>query len=404
MLTDIESKAILRAFRIPINTTLEADSAAKALIAAETVGFPVAMKINSPQITHKSDVGGVRLGIMNAADLRLAFTQITETAKAARPDAEILGVTVEKMAQVQDARELVIGASRDPVFGPAILFGAGGTMVEILRDSSVALPPLNSVLAGRLINRTRVSRLLDAFRDRAAVDRKAVVDVLLRVSDMVCELPEIQQLDINPLLAGPAGALAVDARIVVARPPARAGRHDHMAITPYPRHLVQTVHLDNGTPLIIRPIRPEDADSEQAFVSQLSAETKELRFMGSIAQLTPTMLAQFTQIDYSREMALIAVTVENGVETQQGVARYSINSDETSCEFAIVVSDQLQGQGIGTTLMKALMEAARSHGLTVMQGTVLAKNSSMLRLMEDLDFSVKRVPDDSSVFAVQRWL
>ena len=344
------------------------------------------------------------LDIMTAADVKLAYRDIVESAKAARPEAKILGVTVEQMARVRDARELLVGVSRDPVFGPSILFGAGGTMVEILRDSVVSLPPLNAVLANRLIDRTRVSHLLEAVRDRAPADRDAVIEVLLRVSDLVCELPAVQELDINPLLAGPDGIMAVDARIGVARPNARTGPYDHMAITPYPRHLVQKGHLSDGTPLTIRPIRPEDAESEQAFVRDLSPQAKKFRFMGALNELSPAMLAQFTQIDYAREMALIAVTGENGKARQQGVARYYINPDKVSCEFAIVVSDKLQGQGIGTQLMKALMDAAREHDLNVIEGSVLANNHEMLHLMKDLGFSVSASTDDKDVVQVERRL
>ncbi len=402
MLSDIESKAIMRAFQIPCNTTIEADSPAKALIAAETLGFPVALKINSPQISHKSDVGGVRINIMTAADVHAAFREIVESAGAARPDATILGVTVEPMAQVADARELVIGASRDPIFGPTILFGAGGTMVEILRDSAVSLPPLNAVLAERLINRTKVSRLLDAFRDRPAVDRQAVIDVLLRVSDLVCELPAITELDINPLFAGPDGVIAVDVRIGIARPAGDADAYDHMAIRPYPRDLVQTTLLTDGTSLTIRPIRPEDAESEKAFIRDLSPEAKQFRFMHALDELPPELLAQFTQIDYDREMALIAFTEEGDKAVQQGVARYVINPDATSCEFAIVVSDKRQNQGIGTRLMKALIDTARDHGLSTMEGAVLANNRAMLQLMDELGFRKSRSADDPDVFVVSR--
>jgi acetyltransferase len=405
MLSDIESKAILRAFRVPVNVTIEAGSAAAALIAAETVGFPVAMKVNSPDITHKSDVGGVRVNVINAADVKTAFREIAASVAETRPDAEFRGVTVEAMVAVADARELVIGCSRDPVFGPTLLFGAGGTMVEILRDSAVALPPLNTVLAKRLIARTRVSRLLDAFRDRPAVDRDAVVDVLLRLSDLVCEMPEITELDINPLFAGPDGVIAVDARIAIARPPASAGPYDHMAIHPFPRHLVWTDHLDNGMTLTIRPIRPEDADSEQAFVRELSPQARQFRFMGALSELSPEMLARFTQIDYRSEMALVAIATGADGARQQGVARYVINPDMRSCEFAVVVSDEVQKQGIGTRLMKALIEAAREeHGLAVMEGTVLARNTPMLNLMDELGFSQRADPDDLEIVIVERAL
>ncbi|MDU8927489.1 bifunctional acetate--CoA ligase family protein/GNAT family N-acetyltransferase [Alisedimentitalea sp. MJ-SS2] len=402
MLNDIESKAILRTFHIPTNMTIEAESAAEALVAAETVGFPVAMKILSPQISHKSDVDGVKLGLMNPADVMSAFREITETAAEMRPDAEIRGVTVERMAQVNDARELVVGASRDPVFGPVIMFGAGGTMVEILQDSAVALPPLNAVLATRLIDRTRVSRLLEAFRDRHAVKREAVVDVLLRVSDMVCELPEIEELDLNPIFAGPEGVIAVDARIAIKRPPSKDGAYDHMAIHPYPRHLVRKSHMSDGRILTIRPIRPEDAEEERSFVRELSPRAKRFRFMGTISELSPQMLARFTQIDYRTEMALVAMVEQDGKQTQIGVTRYAINPDRRSCEFAIVVSDAVQHQGIGTKLMKALMEAARDHGLAVIEGTVLRENDAMLHLMEELGFSISTSPDDREVVIVER--
>lgn len=404
MLSDIESKAILRAFGIPINVTIEAEDAEEALVAAETVGFPVAMKITSPQITHKSDVGGVRTGILNAADAKRAFRSIVDDVRAARPDAEIHGVTVEHMARAENARELVVGVSRDPIFGPVILFGAGGTMVEVLRDSAVGLPPLNEVLARRLIDRTRVSRLLGAFRERPAVDSGAVVDVLLRTSELVCEIPGITGLDINPLFAGPDGVIAVDARITIARPPAKDGPYDHVAIHPYPRHLVTIQHLQDGTPLTIRPIRPEDAESEATFVRELSDEARRFRFMGTINELSPEMLVRFTQIDYRREMALVAIAERASGPKQVGVARYAINPDRTTCEFAIVVSDDIQHQGIGTRLMKALMDAARDHSLTRIEGTVLKDNRPMLLLMQELGFTRTSVPDDPEIYAVERWL
>ena len=402
MLNDIESKAILRSFHIPTNMTIATESAAEALVAAETVGFPVAMKILSPDIPHKSDVGGVKLGLMSAADVMAAYRQITEQAAELRPEARITGVTVERMAQVDDARELVVGASRDPVFGPVIMFGAGGTMVEILRDNAVALPPLNAVLANRLIDRTNVARLLDAFRDRAAVRREAVVDVLLRVSDMVCELPEIAELDLNPLFAGPAGVVAVDARIAIRRPPSKDGPYDHMSIHPYPRHLVQTGHLSDGRFLTIRPIRPEDAESEQSFVRELSPQAKRFRFMGTVNELSPEMLARFTQIDYRTEMALIAQVGQPGQQQQIGVARYVINPDRRSCEFAVVVSDRVQHQGIGTRLMKALMEAARDRGLSTIEGTVLRENTAMLHLMDELGFTIAQSTEDRDIMLVDR--
>ena len=236
------------------------------------------------------------------------------------------------------------------------------------------------------------------------MDRAAVINVLCRVSELVTELPEVHELDINPLFAGPEDVMAVDVRIVVHRPPAGDGPFDHLVIAPYPKHLSRAYHLDDGTALTIRPIRPEDAESEQAFVRELSPGAKQLRFMATLKELSPTMLSRFTQIDYDREMALVAVTQKDGKTRQHGVARYYINDDNTSCEFAIVVSDGLQHQGIGTKLMKALMEAARDHGLTSIEGSVLARNQPMLDLMKELGFSIRTFASDSDVVQVERSL
>lgn len=402
LLSDIESKAVLRVFSVPVNPTIHAADASEALVAAESLGFPVAMKVASPDVSHKSDVGGVRTGIATAPDVMAAFRAIEARVRQALPDARLEGVTVEPMADIAESRELVVGVSRDPVFGPAILLGAGGTMVEALRTHAVGLPPLNAVLAGRMLDDPEIATLLGALRNRRAVDRAALADVLLRVSEMVCELPEITELDINPLVAGPEGVLAVDARIAVARPRAGGGDYDHVAIPPYPRHLVREDHLADGTPLTIRPIRPEDAEGEVEFVADLSEEAKRFRFMGTVKALTPEMLERFTQIDYRREMALVAIVGEGSRRRQRGVCRYVRNPDETSCEFAVVVSDRLQHQGIGTRLMTALMAAARDQGLRRIEGAVLKENTGMLRLMDDLGFRQDPDPDDRDLVLVGR--
>ncbi|MCB1489119.1 MAG: bifunctional acetate--CoA ligase family protein/GNAT family N-acetyltransferase [Bauldia sp.] len=404
MLSDVESKAVLSAFHVRCNPTREARDVAEALVVAETLGFPVAMKISSPDISHKSDVGGVRTNIMTAGEVRAAFHALMENVKAARPDANIRGVTIEPMVTGGDSRSFLVGVKDDQVFGPVVSFGAGGTMTELLRDNAVALPPLNRVLAGRLIDQTRISRLLGPFRNMPPVDKTVVEDVLLRISELVCELPHIEELDINPLFVDTDGAIAIDARIKVKRPHTTAVPYAHMAIHPYPAHLTKSSYLPDGVELVIRPIRPEDAEIEQEFVRNLSAEAKYFRFMQSIDELTPEMLVRFTQIDYSREMALIAVLREGGREKEIGVARYTINPDGRSCEFAIAVSDERQKQGIGSSLMKGLMEAARSQGLRVIEGAILADNRRMLDLMASLGFSIRTDPDDDSLRQVECWL
>lgn len=404
MLSDTEAKTVLRAFGVPVGRTLTAASVENAIDAAEAVGWPVAVKVDSPDISHKSDVGGVRLGVTNIDDLRVAFDAVVTTARTSRPDASIRGVTIEPMAAVHDARELLIGASRDPVFGPVIAFGAGGTMVELMHDSAVALPPLTEVLAERLVGRTRVVELLGSFRGIAPANQNRVIDVLLRVSDSVERLPEVVALDINPLLAGPAEVLALDARIEVARAPAGQMPGAHLAVAPYPRHLERKDRLPDGRPLMIRPIRPEDAANEQAFVSALSTETRRLRFMGTLKELSPADLAQLTQIDYAREMALIALIPDGDRDRQIGVARYAFGPDDRVAEFAIVVDDALRGQGIGTRLMVELMTAARDHGASLMIGDVLAENRTMLTLMKELGFTVRTDPSDRTMVRVERTL
>jgi acetyltransferase len=397
MLTSAESKAILRAFNIPVTEVIEADSPNAALVAAETVGFPVAMKINSPDITHKSDVDGVRLNIVHAQSIRAVFQEIVNRAQEKFPQAHMKGVTIEPMHVSAHPRELLVGVIRDPVFGPAITFGAGGTQVEILRDRAIALPPLNAFLADKMIASTRIARLLGAYRGMPAIDMDALIQVLRRVSEMVCELPHIQALDINPLIVDETGAMAVDARIMVERPMSSLDRYAHMAIHPYPSHLVSHYQLNDGTDVIIRPIRPEDALIEDDFVRGLSPQAKYFRFMHGINELTQEMLVRFTQLDYHSDLALIAVVEEGGKEIEVGVARYAMNPDGTSCEFALVVADTWQGKGIGTQLMTALMKAARQRGFKEMEGEILSSNNHMLDLVRSLGFTLKHHPDDASV-------
>ena len=234
------------------------------------------------------------------------------------------------------------------------------------------------------------------------MNKELIVEVIMRVSDLVCEFPEIAELDINPLFAGPDDCLAVDARIKVARPPATLEPYGHLAIAAYPRHFERAVHLADGTELKIRPVRPEDAEGEQSFVRSLSTEARRMRFMGAISELTPEMLARFTQIDYDREMALLATIEENGKPVQQGVARYTINPDGESCEFAVVVQDNQQHRGIGTRLMQTLIDAAREHRLTKIEGKVLAENTKMLQLMTELGFEQRTDPEERSVVLVER--
>jgi len=401
----MESKAVLAAFRIPVTQTVQAHTASEALVAASTLGYPLAMKIASPDITHKSDVGGVRLNITTAESVRKSFQAMMQEAAEARPEARLEGVTLERMYRSHYARELMVGVMRDPVFGPVISFGSGGTSVEVLQDRAVALPPLNETIIRGLIGRTRVARMLKRFRHMPPVDDVALEQVLLRISEMVCELPEVAELDINPLIVDAEGLAAVDARVVVNQPSADADPYAHMAIHPYPSHLVEDWPMPDGHTLTIRPIRPEDAQIEQKFVRSLSDESRYFRFMQAVHELTPEMLVRFTQIDYDREMALIAVVEpDSGLETQVAVARYTMNPDRRSCEFAIVVADDWQGRGIGTHLMHSLMRVAKSRGLTLMEGEIIADNTHMRGLMRRVGFKIRPNPDDEGIVQAVREL
>lgn len=398
VLTEMESKALLAAFRIPIAQTVVARSATEAMVYAEEMGLPVAMKIDSPDITHKSDVGGVRLHVDNLRAVRDCWQELMAEVGRRKPDARLTGVSIEPMVTKPNARELFVGVVHDDVFGPVISFGHGGTRIEVLRDRAVTLPPINVELARDAIQRTRVSAMLGEFRGMPAIDMDALERVLIRVSEMVCELPWIREMDINPLLVDESGCVAVDARIILADVLPTATPYSHMAIHPYPARLEHVVNLPNGARAIIRPIRPEDSDREADFVRALSPETRYLRFMSTIKELPGPLLARLTQIDYDREMALVAITGDGDSEEQIGVCRYVVNPDGESCEFAIVVADAWQRQGLARTMMNLLIEAARERGLKVMEGVFLANNERMLRFVQSLGFHINRDPEDSSLF------
>ncbi|MFZ2853913.1 MAG: bifunctional acetate--CoA ligase family protein/GNAT family N-acetyltransferase [Rhodocyclaceae bacterium] len=398
VLSEMESKAILRAFRVPVAQTMVARTPTESLLLAEQIGFPVAMKVDSPDLIHKSDAGGVRLNITNAPAVRNAYHDILETVQKRHPTARINGVSIEPYLARPNGRELMIGVVRDPIFGPIITFGAGGTEVEIFSDRAVALPPLNRFLAQDLIKSTRASKLLGEFRNMPAVNMEALEEVLLNISEMVCELPWLQELDLNPLIVDENGAIAADARIVIDHAPASGDRYSHMAIHPYPAHLMQQSELPDGRTVTIRPIRPEDAELEQDFVKRMSDESKYYRFMDTIRELTQAMLVRFTQIDYDREMALIAtIQDEDGKEVQIGVSRYVTNPDGESVEFALAIADDWQKHGIGRKLMSALIDCARMKGHRSVVGDVLAMNTKMFRLMTSLGFTIHPHPEDPAV-------
>jgi acetyltransferase len=408
MLTETESKTLLAAFHIPITQTVLTHSANEAMMMATQLGFPVALKIDSPDIGHKSDVQGVALGIMSAGAAREAYDAMVERVKRLAPAARINGVTVQKMARTRGAREIAIGVVTDDPFGPVIVFGAGGVMTELIADRAMELPPLNQFLAHRLIERARVAETLAEWRGDPAANVDALEQILLRVSEMVCALPQLREMDINPVIVDATGAVAVDARIVVdsARHGVggRADVYAHLAILPYPTRYEQTFPLRGGGTFAVRPIRPDDSAMLQELVRGLTPESRYMRFASTFSELPPSMLARFTLIDYDREMAMVAIVKERAAEPADGeshetervvgVSRYITHADGESCEFSLVVADAFNGKGIGSRLMGAIMDAAREKGLAQMDGIVLAHNTTMLKLMKSLGFAIKRYPED----------
>jgi acetyltransferase len=401
VLDPLESKAVLAAFHVPVLSSARAASAGEAVERAHEIGFPLAMKLLSPDITHKTDVNGVRLGIETEEGARTAFDGILAAAAAARPDARIEGVLLERMHAPRGGRELMVGVAADAVFGPVISVGLGGTLVEIVADRAVGLPPLNRMLVERMIDATRAARYLREFRGKPPANRDALVDAVLRISELTCELPWVEELDINPLVVDEHGAVAIDARIVVRSVVGGSRPYAHMAIHPYPSRLRWHYSLRDGVPLTIRPIRPEDARLEKPFVEALSERSRYLRFMYTLETLTPEMLSRFTQIDYDREMALIALAETDEGPEQVGVARYVTDADGRSCEFAVVVADRWQRRGVATRLLRNLIDVARERRFERMDGIVLRENANMLALARDLGFERSPLPDDPKLVLIR---
>lgn len=397
VLSEMESKALLAAFHIPIAQAVVARSVAEAKVLAGEIGLPVVMKVDSLQIAHKSDSGGVRLNLGTLAAVQDAYQDILEGVKKNHPDAVINGIVIEPMIVKPNGRELMVGIAQDDIFGPFISLGPGGTGVEPGRERAVALPPLNHVLIADMLQTTHHIAHLGSLRKMPAVSMEAIEAVLLRVSEMVCELPWIREMEINPLIVDEHGAVAVDARIVIAKLPPNIGRYDHMAIHPYPSHKTVRYQTEDGKLVTIRPIMPEDANLEQEFVKGLSAESKYFRFMNTIRELAQSQLIRLTQIDYDREMAFVATTMEGERELELGVVRYATNPDAESCEFAIVVADAWQGKGLARRLMSVLIDTARSRGLKVMTGDFLAENRRMIKFVSSLGFALSAHPEDAGL-------
>ena len=385
MLNEAEAKAVLAAYGIPVVATrvVPAEAAAAAKVAG-AIGYPVALKILSPDLTHKTDVGGVALGLDTADEVREAARAMLARVRRHQPAARIEGFTVQAMARRDHSQELIVGATVDRVFGPILLFGQGGTAVEVLADRAVALPPLNAPLARAMVERTRVARLLKGWRDTPAADLDAVVSTLLAVAQLLADVPELAELDINPLIVNHEGVLALDARIrLSAERPAGAA---NFAIRPYPTELAE-VRTWQGVQLELRPIRPEDELRHVEFLASLDPEDIRMRLFYSRRRMERSELARLTQIDYTREMAFIAVAPgPDGAPQTLGVARALADPDNFSAEYGIIVRSSLKGTGLGRILLGKLIDYQRANGTQQLVATVLRENQRMLELAYSLGF------------------
>ncbi len=402
LLSEMESKSLLAAFRVPVTPTLRAASAHEAMLIAAQLGYPVALKIDDAgqvALSHKAVIGGVMLGLRDATAVRDGYERLLARVRRALPDLGQLAVTVQPMAAQQDALELHIGLKHESPFGPVIVFGAGGSQVELIDDVAMELPPLNRFLAQQLMRRARVWPQIQALP--AAVQAQ-IEALLLRVSEMACELPQLREMDINPLLVDAFGLVAVDARVLLADTPLAPGSkpYRHLAIRPYPAQLAQALPLRDGRVCQLRAIRPDDAAALQELVVGLSPQSRYNRFAATLTELPPALLARFSLMDYEREMALVALLGEAIV----GVARYTTNPGGRSAEFGLLVADSAAGQGLGKRLMEALMAVAREQGLTQIDGLVLRQNSAMLKLVRSLGFAVQPYEDDPDFRLVSRVL
>jgi acetyltransferase len=397
LLNEEESKDFLMTYGIPVTMAKLACDPEAALNIAEKVGYPVVIKVASPDISHKSDVGGVIMGIDSSAALKEAYEKLMQRVKKRAPEATIIGVIVEKMVTDVDY-ELILGAKKDRDFGSVILFGMGGTTAEFIKDFSIGLPPLNRTLAKMLMQDTKVHKMLQGFRGKPPADFEGIEEILVNFSNLIIDFPEIAEIDINPLAISNGKASALDARIIIDKNYAAAGRspYPHLIITPYPTKYTKPWQLSDGTEVLLRAIRPEDEPAEHEMLSSLSQETLRARFFSVIKEISHEGLIFFCNIDYDRHMAIVAEIEENGKKRMIGVARLIMNQDLTSGEVAVLVQDKFQGKQLGTKFVEILIDIARERGLGDIRADVLTDNESMLKIFRRLGFTTHRVPGGES--------
>ena len=400
-LSEYEAKRVLAAYGIPVVDTRCADTPEEAAHCAEMIGGPLALKILSPDIPHKSDVGGVALHLTEPAEVKAEAEAMLARVREAVPDARIEGFTVQEMAVRPDAYELIVGMTENELFGPVLLFGEGGIGVEVVEDYALALPPLNMKLATELMGRTRIWRQLQGYRSRAAVDLESVALTLNKISQLIVDFPEIAELDINPLLADAEGVLALDARIKVGVPALPGAKR--LAIRPYPKGLEDRISIKDGRQFLVRPILPEDEPLVHHMVANQTQEDLRLRFFAPLKRLSHQAAARLTQMDYDREMGLVAVgpDPETGETIMYGVVRITADPDNLRAEYAVMVRSDMKGQGLGYQLMNKILDYARSRGIKEVYGEVLRENTSMLGMCRALGFIRKENLDEPGVVEVR---
>jgi acetyltransferase len=393
LLNEEESKEFLATYRIPVTMAQVVQDSEAAIRIAEKVGYPVVIKVVSPDISHKSDVGGVIMGIDSNAALKNAYEKLMQTVKKLAPKAAIKGVAVEKMITDVDY-ELILGAKKDRDFGSVILFGMGGTAAEFIKDFSIGLPPLNQSLAKMLMQDTKVYKMIQGFRGKRAADFEELEEIIVNLSNLIVDFPEIAEIDINPLAISNGKASALDARIIIDKNYDGSCRssYPHLIITPYPTKHTTSWQLSDGTAVLLRAIRPEDEPAEREMLASLSPETSRTRFFSAIKNISHEWLILFCNIDYDRHMAIVAEMEENGKKSMIGVARLIMNQDITSGEVAVLVQDRFQGKHLGSKFVEILIGIARERGLENVKADVLNENESMLKVFKRLGFTTHCVP------------
>ncbi|MDH5399318.1 MAG: bifunctional acetate--CoA ligase family protein/GNAT family N-acetyltransferase [Cyclobacteriaceae bacterium] len=397
VLTEREAKELLSYYEIPVSEFRLATNEEEAGRIGDKLGFPVVMKISSPDILHKTDVGGIKLNIRSRQEAWAAYREIVSSARKSMPDAHIEGVFVEKM--VAKKYELIIGGKKDPIFGPTIIFGMGGVAVEVFKDTNIGLPPLNMALAKRLIEDTKIYELLKGFRGMEGADLNAIEYLLYKFSYLLMDFREIKEIDINPFSVDKHGGVTLDAKVILdedVKKGVKFKHYSHCVISPYPQEYITTFVMKDGREVILRPIRPEDEPMEAELFNNLSPEAQRFRFFGLIKNLTHDMLVRYTQIDYDREIAIVVEMEEKGKKLIAGVARLVEDAYHDSAEFAIVVADPWQGLGLGNKLTDYILEIAKRRQLKVVCATVLNDNYKMLGMFKKRGFDLKNRDEDTS--------